>query len=571
MINDAHFATTRDLNTIRYESAVQYDCSKGIWNKIVSVPFLNTNGEIRGVVAISISLNKFDLKQCGDERLILANETDENGILNKRNAFFDRERDPFYDTDRCDRISTNCKNEEGYGFALDSYICKCKPGFYPTNHPTTIPHLSCLKCSEGCETCTSAQPCQTSISLDFKRTALAINLFCILLCLILIIIVWYNMSLMALKTSSPKMLFMVLVGAVVSYCEIIPMYFEANYWTCTSAQVCQLLGFLLAYGGLVLKTWRECKLFYVRSVKTVKITDTDLMKRLGAIMGIGTGFLAAWALQKEQSPRGFTAYDTQGLKYEMCTITEWNFISMAIQFGILLWGIILSIQVRRASIAFKETKLITWAIFNEGVVCLAVMSITVLLKYTRVSCYVPFSLSFIRIHLTISVMLLLLFSYKVYKIFVARKKPYQGNSSSGIINSHTVTGKDGELKGSTVNEAETEKERELRIEIQRLYRQIEEMRSLSMRIANPHLITKKSKFIYPTKKFKIKKLNSETVSRTDPGEYSQSGNNEVAVSFLPPQIEIVPPATSANSTPSTTAAKKRALNPIEEDGKSLAK
>ena len=41
-----------------------------------------------------------------------------------------------------------------------------------------------------------------------------------------------------------------------------------------------------------------------------------------------------------------------------------------------MWGAVLSVQVRRASIAFKETKLITWAIFNEGVVCFAVISIT---------------------------------------------------------------------------------------------------------------------------------------------------------------------------------------------------
>ena len=47
LINQQIFSTTADLNSIRYESDIQYDCSKGIWNKIVSVPFLNTNGDIR--------------------------------------------------------------------------------------------------------------------------------------------------------------------------------------------------------------------------------------------------------------------------------------------------------------------------------------------------------------------------------------------------------------------------------------------------------------------------------------------------------------------------------------------
>ena len=46
-------------------------------------------------------------------------------------------------------------------------------------------------------------------------------------------------------------------------------------------------------------------------------------------MIVGLSYLAAWALQKDQSPRQFVALDPLGLKYETCTITEWNFISMA--------------------------------------------------------------------------------------------------------------------------------------------------------------------------------------------------------------------------------------------------
>lgn len=107
------------------------------------------------------------------------------------------------------------------------------------------------------------------------------------------------------------------------------MYFKPSQLTCTVAQILQLEGFLLAYGGLVLKTWRECKLFYVRSVKTIKITDKSLMKRLGIIMLVGTTYLIAWSLRRDDSPREQLKFDPDGLKYETCTITEWNFVSMA--------------------------------------------------------------------------------------------------------------------------------------------------------------------------------------------------------------------------------------------------
>jgi len=97
---------------------------------------------------------------------------------------------------------------------------------------------------------------------------------------------------------------------------------------------------------------------------------------------------------------------------------------------------------------------------------------------------------------------------------MARKKPQQNNQSSGLSNNFSITVKDSEQKSSTLND-ETDKERELKVEIQRLYRQIEEMRSLSMRIANPHLIPKKSRFSYPTRKSKAKtKTLDIEISRT---------------------------------------------------------
>ena len=74
--------------------------------------------------------------------------------------------------------------------------------------------------------------------------------------------------------------------------------------------------------------YRECKLFYVRSVKTIKITDVSLMKRLGIIMLIGTVYLMCWSVRKYDSPREIEQLDPDNLKYQTCTITEWNYISL---------------------------------------------------------------------------------------------------------------------------------------------------------------------------------------------------------------------------------------------------
>lgn len=47
ILNQMLYATTEDFNSIRYVTHITYDCSHGIWNRIVSVPFLNPNGDIR--------------------------------------------------------------------------------------------------------------------------------------------------------------------------------------------------------------------------------------------------------------------------------------------------------------------------------------------------------------------------------------------------------------------------------------------------------------------------------------------------------------------------------------------
>ena len=52
------------------------------------------------------------------------------------------------------------------------------------------------------------------------------------------------------------------------------------------------------------------------------------MKRLGIIMLVGTVYLAVWAYIKDRPTRTNTK-DSDGLKYDTCTTTEWNFISMA--------------------------------------------------------------------------------------------------------------------------------------------------------------------------------------------------------------------------------------------------
>lgn len=54
MLNQLVYPTTLDLNAQRFVTNITYDCLNGIWNRVVSVPFIQPSGEIRFQFFISL-------------------------------------------------------------------------------------------------------------------------------------------------------------------------------------------------------------------------------------------------------------------------------------------------------------------------------------------------------------------------------------------------------------------------------------------------------------------------------------------------------------------------------------
>ena len=153
--------------------------------------------------------------------------------------------------------------------------------------------FKCKPCSKGCETCVGKLfevsfwkiwklyyfhkkcsvddgPCESEVSHDVKLVAVSINIACICLCLILLLFTWYHMKLQVgeffsisnifsrvlyfsstfkvLKTSSPKMLFMVLFGAIISYMEVYFCYaIFIIFWSLSLTQNKDLIVFYLKF------------------------------------------------------------------------------------------------------------------------------------------------------------------------------------------------------------------------------------------------------------------------------------------------------------------------------------
>lgn len=57
-LGQMNYPTTLDLHAQRFVTNITYDCLNGIWNRVVSVPFIQPGGEIRFVNRVNANVNE---------------------------------------------------------------------------------------------------------------------------------------------------------------------------------------------------------------------------------------------------------------------------------------------------------------------------------------------------------------------------------------------------------------------------------------------------------------------------------------------------------------------------------
>ena len=195
------------------------------------------------------------------------------------------------------------------------------------------------------------------------------------------------------------------------------------------------IGFGLAYGALMLKTWRISVIFRVRSAKAVKITDMDLIKRLGVIVGILVLFLLIRTLVAP--PQVMVGYTAKNLKAYLCETNWWdhsftirkfytllkqqnetkvaiNLCIFSVEFLFLLWGIRLCIMVRKAPSEFNESRFISMTIYNEFLLSIF-LNVSMFFLQHPANPDLLYIIFFCHSQLTITILLCLIFASKVKK------------------------------------------------------------------------------------------------------------------------------------------------------------
>ncbi|XP_056645240.1 probable G-protein coupled receptor 158 [Diorhabda sublineata] len=503
---------SQEILSVRYEdgkwSKPYYDCGGGnIWMLTYTVPFFGYKNDtyfFKGTSGIDIDLRHVDIDQCP--------LTEERSQLNI-----------FAASDKCKRRTTMCVPIPGLGFRRGSYKCVCRPGFYFPDikaerryyNGTVLEEeyekrmlgessqydkedmFECLPCPEGCESCEDERPCV--VTLNWVMRTVILILSCVTICCLPIVVffTWKYGDVKVVRAASPVLLRVIALGAFFIYSTMIVMYPKPTLYTCTARVWLREIGFSLTYGALMLKTWRISVIFRVRSAKAVKITDTNLLKRLGVILTIFAAFLIIRTLVAP--PVVIVGRTADDLKAYLCRTDWWDHLFSTLEVLFLVWGIRLCIVVRKAPSEFNESRFISMAIYNEFLLSVF-LNISMLFLQKPANPDLMYIIFFCHTQLTVTLLLCLIFGSKVFMVFKNKGRADESSMVSKTPSSKFISksrsdnpqySTNSSIGGGPVDFSYSKyNEQDVQEEFLRLYTQLEVLRERNMRMGNRHLASK---------------------------------------------------------------------------------
>ncbi|XP_064117998.1 LOW QUALITY PROTEIN: uncharacterized protein LOC135223490 [Macrobrachium nipponense] len=493
-----------EILSVTYEdgrwSKPYFDCGGGnIWMMTYTVPFFGFSNDtyyFKGTSGIDIDLRRVDIDQCPSP----------DGSTT---------RNIFADSDKCKNRTTRCITIPGLGFRRGSYKCECRDGFYFPDISADKKYFNgslieeeyekklmgefsqydiegefeCRPCAPGCETCIDSSPCVVSLNWVMRTGILILAIIIIFSLPVIVLFTWKYGNVKVVRAASPALLRIIILGAFFIYCTTLVLYPIPTIITCTLRVWLREVGFSLSYGALMLKTWRISVIFRVRSAKAVKITDLDLMKRLGIIVGVFAVFLGIRTVVAP--PQVIVSMTADDLKAFLCSTDWWDHAFTAMEMMFLVWGIRLCIMVRKAPSEFNESKFISMAIYNEFLLSLF-LNVSMLFLQSPANPDLLFIIFFCHTQLTITLLIAIIFGSKAYLVFKGQGKGEDSMSMTkpmaakflqrpNATNSHnmiTSTSSSGQVEG------------DVQEEFRRLYMQLEILKDRNLRIGNKVLFAK---------------------------------------------------------------------------------
>ncbi|XP_038068972.1 probable G-protein coupled receptor CG31760 [Patiria miniata] len=524
-------------------SAPYYDCGGGdIWMITYTVPFLGSyeNGSyyFKGTSGLDIDLRSIDINQCPED-------PDEDKSNNK-------EKNIFAGSDKCNNDTQVCQFIPDQGFRRGSYHCVCRKGFYfpsPADpgenyyngssieaeydrllagNTTRYYEMICKPCGPGCDECVDGRSCRYAHNWTVRTVLLIIQCITIGCTLPLFVFTIYNREVKVVKAASPVLLRIILLGSLFLYCPVLVSYYEPTVATCMLLQWFKEVGFSILFGAVLLKTWRISVVFRVRSAARVRITDIDLIKRLGLIVFIAIFYLIVRTAIAP--PKVETGISLSNLKAEQCSYDWWDYAANIAELLLLLWGVRLCYVVRKAPSEFNESRFISWAIYNETMLSLFLCVATFFLQ-DLANPDLLYIIWFLYGQLTTTVVLALLFGSKIYLVSQGK-----GDKTESRVKTATTAFRqrtwDNSLSSqglmAKTSSSEMEKplnQKDIEDELKRLYTQLEQLKTRNMVVGNPHLTRKLTEMAEVARETEQMLMDSDVPNINGVHEISYSCNN----------------------------------------------
>ena len=339
----------------------------------------------------------------------------------------------FIDINQCDHTETinlhNCQinsycNKLNYSTAHSntSFECDCNVGYYKRSQ-------ECHQCHPSCYSCTSESPCYTE---GLRWALLAWNFIVMLICICLIIITIifsYVFKHESFVSSAPPFLLLILIGSFLMYTTLIVEYFPPSSVTCILSPWFFYPGFSLAFGSLIIKSWRIIKLYkeshnWKHNVKPPRSIDWHLFLRLLPFIFITVITLTAWTLHDMESR--IEDPEKQVVTFLYCKQDDWNYLIIVANLLLIVFGVLLAVKARTIPQKYRETRDILFSIYNITIVNIMCTAATHTLYSFQQD--VNFVVLFVNLHLGISFMIFIMFRKKVTDVFYdkiihKKKKP----------------------------------------------------------------------------------------------------------------------------------------------------
>jgi len=199
----------------------------------------------------------------------------------------------------------------------------------------------------------------------------------------LLIWMWRMKEFRVIQASSPTFLFLVVIGANISYAGVFITILEPSALVCGLYPWFKYLGFAVVFGSLLIKTYRIEVIFNSKSRRIAAIKDAALLLRLGVYVGIWVIVLGVYV--GVEALRPFVdhidelqddAFFVRNRVALVCEYGYWNYGMMGLVVGTLVYGCCLTYWVKDTPSAFNESRWIALSIYNWTFVGIIVQTIT---------------------------------------------------------------------------------------------------------------------------------------------------------------------------------------------------